>query len=536
MPSSDGPRAAAGNTPDRPLAGMRDVDLPTVGLTADLADRRDAVAELGEALRALTSAAIGSEVAVEVLRQVADDARGLAATLGRTATTSGRAVLGRRPAPRSAPVQPGRRAGQPGRATGARRGRRRHSGGLVHARLALRGPVQVRPRRCQRPPARPDHGVRGCRGRTSWRDRPAGGPVPLDGPARPTAAARGAPRRRARRARGGQGIDQPRSGPGRPARRGRGTLRGAPPGTGDTVVRTRRRDGGLTPQPTASTRRRSPGAATGAGTVAARPATGTALGCAAMGLLDGKNIVVTGVLTDASLAFGVAQRALAEGAEVVLTGAGRALRLTERTARKLDGDVAVYELDVTVPEHGDAVRAAVAERWGRVDGVLHAIGFAPEACLGDDFMAAQWDDVAVALHVSAYSLKMLADTFVPLMTEGGAFVGLDFDNQQAWPAYNWMGVAKSALQSVSRYLAKELGPRQIRSNLVAAGPIKTIAAKSIPGFSKFEDVWDDRAPLGWDVTNSDPVARACVALLSDLFPATTGEIIHVDGGYHAVGA
>ncbi len=255
-----------------------------------------------------------------------------------------------------------------------------------------------------------------------------------------------------------------------------------------------------------------------------------------MGLLDDKKIVITGVLTDASLAYGVAQLARAEGADIVLTGAGRALTLTQRTARKLGGDIEVFELDVTVPEHGVAVREALAEKWGRVDGVLHAIGFAPEVCLGDDFLAAQWDDVAIAMHISAYSLKALADAFLPLMGEGGSFVGLDFDNQQAWPAYNWMGVAKSALQSVSRYLAKEVGPRGIRSNLVAAGPIKTVAAKSIPGFSKFEDVWGDRAPLGWDVTNSEPVARAVIALLSDWFPATTGEIIHVDGGYHAVGA
>jgi meromycolic acid enoyl-[acyl-carrier-protein] reductase len=255
-----------------------------------------------------------------------------------------------------------------------------------------------------------------------------------------------------------------------------------------------------------------------------------------MGLLDGKKIVITGVLTDASLAFGVAELARREGADIVLTGAGRALKLTQRTARKLGDDIDVFELDVTVPEHGVAVREALAEKWGHVDGVLHAIGFAPEACLGDDFLAAQWDDVAIAMHISAYSLKALADAFLPLMGEGGSFVGLDFDNRQAWPAYNWMGVAKSALQSVSRYLAKEVGPRGIRSNLVAAGPVKTMAAKSIPGFSKFEDVWDERAPLGWDVTDSEPVARAVVALLSDWFPATTGEIIHVDGGYHAIGA
>jgi meromycolic acid enoyl-[acyl-carrier-protein] reductase len=178
-----------------------------------------------------------------------------------------------------------------------------------------------------------------------------------------------------------------------------------------------------------------------------------------MGLLDGKKIVVTGVLTDASLAFGVARLAREEGADIVLTGAGRALSLTQRTARKLGDDVEVFELDVTAPEHGVAVREALADRWGHVDGVVHSIGFAPEVCLGDDFLAAQWDDVAVALHISAYSLKALADAFLPLMGPGGAFVGFDFDNQQAWPAYNWMGVAKSALQSVSRYLAKEVGPR-----------------------------------------------------------------------------
>ena len=256
-----------------------------------------------------------------------------------------------------------------------------------------------------------------------------------------------------------------------------------------------------------------------------------------MGLLDGKNIVITGVLTDASLAFGVAELAQREGASVLLTGAGRALSLTERTARKLPQPAPVYELDVSVPEHLVSAREHAAEHFGgRVDGVLHAIGFAPEVCLGDDFMAATWADVSIAMNISAYSYKALADAFVPLMTSGGSFVGLDFDNTRAWPAYNWMGVAKSALESVNRYLAKELGPKGIRSNLVAAGPIKTIAAKSIPGFKKFEDVWGERAPLGWDVTDSSAVAKACVALMSDWFPATTGSMIHVDGGYHAVGA
>ena len=255
-----------------------------------------------------------------------------------------------------------------------------------------------------------------------------------------------------------------------------------------------------------------------------------------MGLLDGKRILVTGVLTDASLAFGVAALAQQEGAEIVLTGAGRGLTLTQRIAKRLPTEPEVLELDVTVPEHVEAVRDALASRWGRVDGALHAIGFAPESCLGGGFLTAGWEDVSVALHVSAYSLKTLADVVVPLMSDGGSIVGLDFDASVAWPAYDWMGVAKAALESTSRYLARDLGPQGVRVNLVAAGPVKTLAAKSIPGFSAFEDVWAARAPLGWDVTDPSPVAKACVALLSDWFPMTTGEIVHVDGGYHAVGA
>lgn len=255
-----------------------------------------------------------------------------------------------------------------------------------------------------------------------------------------------------------------------------------------------------------------------------------------MGILDGKNIVVSGVLTDASLAFSVAQQAQREGASVLLTGAGRGMSLTRRTARKLDVEPPVVEFDVTIDDHVTSARAAAEEHLGRVDGVLHAIGFAPQSCLGEDFMDAPWEDVATAVHISAYSLRTLAVAFGPLMTNGGSIVGLDFDNRQAWPAYNWMGVAKSALQSVSRYVAREMGPQGVRCNLVAAGPIRTMAAKSIPGFALFEDTWDGRAPLGWDVNDALPVARTCVAMLSDFFSATTGEIVHVDGGYHAMGA
>ncbi|MCS5676207.1 MAG: enoyl-ACP reductase FabI [Acidimicrobiales bacterium] len=255
-----------------------------------------------------------------------------------------------------------------------------------------------------------------------------------------------------------------------------------------------------------------------------------------MGILDGKRLLITGVLTDASLAFAVARLAQDEGAEIVLTGAGRGMRLTERTARKLPREAEVREFDVTSAEQADNLREHLSSTWGRVDGALHAIGFAPEICLGEDFMAAEWPDVAVAMEISAYSLKTVAEVVAPLMTNGGSIVGLDFDARFAWPAYNWMGVAKAALESTSRYLARALGPDGVRVNMVAAGPIRTMAAKSIPGFSEFEDAWGSRAPLGWDVHASEPVARACVALLSDWFPSTTGEMVHVDGGYHAVGA
>lgn len=256
-----------------------------------------------------------------------------------------------------------------------------------------------------------------------------------------------------------------------------------------------------------------------------------------MALLTGKRILVTGVLTDASLAFGVASLAQEEGAELVLTGAGRGLSITRRTARKLPRSADVLALDVTSEDELAAVAADLDERWGAVDGVLHAIGFAPEACLGGDVLRAGWDDVAVALQVSAYSLQAITKALLPLLRASGAasVVGLDFDATVAWPAYGWMGVAKAALESLARYLARDLGRDGVRVNLVAAGPVKTMAAKSIPGFSRFEDVWAERAPLGWDATDPTAVARACVALLSDWFPMTTGEIVHVDGGFHAVG-
>ena len=253
-----------------------------------------------------------------------------------------------------------------------------------------------------------------------------------------------------------------------------------------------------------------------------------------MGILDGKRLLVTGVLTDASIAFHVARIAQQEGATVVLTGFGR-LSLVERIAKRLPQPPPVLELDVTDAGHLASLADRVAEHVPRLDGVLHGIAFAPQSAMGGNFLDTEWEDVATAVHVSAYSLKALAMAALPLMDGGGAVVGLDFDASVAWPAYDWMGVAKAGLESCARYLARDLGPRGIRVNLVAAGPLRTMAAKSIPGFSAFEDVWPARAPLGWQISDPEPAARACVALLSDWFPATTGEIVHADGGVHAVG-
>jgi meromycolic acid enoyl-[acyl-carrier-protein] reductase len=254
------------------------------------------------------------------------------------------------------------------------------------------------------------------------------------------------------------------------------------------------------------------------------------------GLLDGKRLLVTGVLTDASFAFSVARLAQEQGAQVVLSSFGRALPITRRIAGRLPASAPVVELDVTDTGHLDTLAERLREHVDGLDGVVHSIGFAPPTCLGGGFLDAPWDDVATALHVSTYSLKSLAVACLPLMGRGGSIVGLDFDATVAWPAYDWMGVAKAGLESCARYLARELGPRGVRVNLVAAGPVRTMAARSIPGFERFEDVWDGRAPLGWDVNDAEPAGRACVALLSDWFPATTGEIVHVDGGFHAVGA
>ena len=254
-----------------------------------------------------------------------------------------------------------------------------------------------------------------------------------------------------------------------------------------------------------------------------------------MSLLTGKNILVTGVLTDASIAFHIARLCQEEGATVLLSSYGRVMNLTTRIAGRLPQAAPVIELDVTNEEHLAALADRVREHVPHLDGVVHSIGFAPEAALGGNFLNTSWEDVSTAVHVSAYSLKSLTMAARPTFKGGASVVGLDFDATVAWPKYDWMGVAKAALESTTRYLARDLGKENIRVNLVAAGPIRTMAAKSIPGFDEFEKVWNEKACIAWDVADPVPAAQAAVALLSDWFPKTTAEIIHVDGGVHAMG-
>lgn len=250
-------------------------------------------------------------------------------------------------------------------------------------------------------------------------------------------------------------------------------------------------------------------------------------------LLEGKTLLITGVLMDSSIAFHVAKLAQEQGAKVILTSFGRTMKITSTIAKRLPETPAVIELDVADQGHLDTLAERLKEHTDTLDGVLHSIGFAPQGAF--NFLEGTWEDVSTAIQISSYSLKALGVAALPLMGVGGSIVGLTFDAKFAWPVYDWMGVAKAAFESTNRYLARDLGPKGIRCNLVAAGPIRTTAAKSIPGFERFEQIWDERAPLGWNVNDPVPAAQACVALLSDWFPATTGEIVHVDGGVHAVG-
>ncbi len=255
-------------------------------------------------------------------------------------------------------------------------------------------------------------------------------------------------------------------------------------------------------------------------------------------LLEGKRFLITGVLTKGSIAYSVAERAQEEGAEIVLTGFGRTRRMTERSAARLPSPPDVLELDVNNPDDFAALASDLKERWGGIDGALHAIAFAPGDALGGNFMSAPAESASIAFQTSAYSFKALAESLLPLLSsnEGGSLVGMDFDGSVAWPVYDWMGVAKAALESVSRYLARDLGPSGVRVNLVSAGPVDTPAAGGIPGFDDLASMWGEQAPLGWDTSDAAAVADTVLFLLSDLSRRVTGEIVHVDGGFHAMGA
>lgn len=254
-------------------------------------------------------------------------------------------------------------------------------------------------------------------------------------------------------------------------------------------------------------------------------------------LLEKKRLLITGVLTPQSIAFSVARLAQEQGAEILLSGFGRAMSLTEKTARRLPEPPDVLEMDANEPSQIESVAEEIRSRWGNVDGFLHAIAFAPDDALGGRFLETPWESARTAFQTSAFSLKAISVGLLPLMQEnGGSIVSLDFDASVAWPIYDWMGVSKAALEAITRYLARYLGPKGIRVNCVSAGPLKTMAAKGIPGFDALASSWGKRAPLAWDISDPDPVARAVVFLLSDWSKGITAEIVHVDGGYHAIGA
>lgn len=253
-------------------------------------------------------------------------------------------------------------------------------------------------------------------------------------------------------------------------------------------------------------------------------------------LLEGKRLLMTGVLTQKSIAFAAARLAQEQGAEIVLSGFGKGMALTEMSARRLPQPVEILELDVTEEDHIARVADQIGAKWGGLDGFLHAVAFAPKNALGGEFLNTPWESVELAFKTSAFSLKSLATGLLPLMKEGGSIVSLDFDGRVAWPIYDWMGVCKAGLESITRYLARDLGPKGIRVNTVSAGPLATTAAKGIPGFDQLVTAWGTRAPLGWKPDDPEPVAKTIGFLFSDWSTAITGELIHVDGGYHAMGA
>ncbi len=253
-----------------------------------------------------------------------------------------------------------------------------------------------------------------------------------------------------------------------------------------------------------------------------------------MGLLDGKTILVSGVFTETSIAFRAAEVAQEEGATVILTAFGRRRRITETVARRLPVTPALVEFDATVAEDVDLMHGQVAELTDQVHGVVHCISASLPSVVGEHFPTATWEDVSHSFQVSAYSYQALVRGVDTLLVDGASVVGCTLDASVAWPVYGWAGVAKAAYESTNQYLAHHYGPRGIRCNLIAAGPVESFTMKAIEGTDAVDGMWGTRAPLGWDSTDSRPIARSITALLSDWLPATTGSIIHADGGFHAV--
>ena len=260
----------------------------------------------------------------------------------------------------------------------------------------------------------------------------------------------------------------------------------------------------------------------------------TAPALQATGLLAGKRILVTGVLTDRSLAYHAAAKMQELGAEVLLTSFGRAKRITERAAQMLPKATDVLELDVTKQSDYDALVEELGARWDSVDGLLHSVAFAPAQLFKDPFLHANLDDVEAAMRISSYSLQQLSATLLPLMVRsqsGASIVALTVEDRVRVHPYAWMSVAKSVLNSIARQLAVHLADHNVRVNLIAAGPVRTNAGSVIPEFSEMEDTYK-RAPLGWDTRDHTAIAGPAAFLMSDLSRNMTGDILKVDGGMH----
>jgi enoyl-[acyl-carrier protein] reductase I len=251
-----------------------------------------------------------------------------------------------------------------------------------------------------------------------------------------------------------------------------------------------------------------------------------------MGLMDGKRGVIFGVANDKSIAWGIAQQLHNAGAELAFTYLNEALEKRVRPlAESLDARI-IVPCDVASDDDIAQVFKVLGEQWGSIDFVVHAVAFAKREDLKNPFSQTSREGFAVAMDVSAYSLVAMTRYAIPLMSAGGSIVAMSYLGAvMAVPGYNVMGVAKAALESSVRYLAAELGDRNIRVNAVSAGPIKTLAASGIDNFKDKLHVMEERSPLGRTVSQEE-VGKASLYLLSDLASGVTGEVHYVDGGFN----